>query len=51
MWMRCGVPLLGAADFLFIFFTIEKALGDRVAYAAHDSAARKFNDEGFEGAG
>ena len=51
MWRRRGVPLLGAADFLLIFFTILKALGDRVAFAAHDRAARKFSDGGVEGAG
>ncbi len=51
MWRRRGVPLLEAADFLLIFFTILKALGDRVAFAAHDCAARKFSDGGFEGAG
>lgn len=45
------MPLLGAADFLLIFFTILKALGDRVAFAAHDRAARKFSDGVVEGAG
>ncbi|MCZ2407757.1 MAG: hypothetical protein LC097_13650 [Burkholderiales bacterium] len=47
MWMRRGMPLLGAADCLIIFFTIAKALGDRVAFAAHDCAARKFSDGGL----
>ena len=51
MWRRRGVPLLEAADFLLIFFTILKALGDSVAYAAHDSAACKFSDGAPEGAG
>lgn len=49
--IRRGVPLLGAADLMLIFFTILKALGDSVAYAAHDSAACKFSDGGGEGAG
>ena len=51
MWRRRGVPLLEAADFLLIFFTILKALDDWVAFAAHDCAARKFSDGCFEGRG
>ena len=51
MWRRRRVPLLGAADLMLIFFTIVKALDDRVAFAAHDCAARKFSDGGAEGAG
>ena len=42
--IRRGVPLLGAADLMLIFFTILKALGDRVAFAAQDCAAHKFSD-------
>lgn len=51
MWIRRGVPLFGAAECLVIFFTIAKALGDGVAFAAHDCAARKFSDGWVEGAG
>ena len=51
MWIRRGVPLFGAAECLVIFFTIAKALGDGVAFAAHDCAARKFSDGRCEGAG